>query len=710
MYTRLEKAIRSKKIIYSPKVLKQAFLFAEKAHKGQKRDSGEPYLSHPFEVAMILIEMGLDANTIIAGLLHDTVEDSETTEDDIKNKFGDDVANLVLGVTKLEKINFVRDKAADNLTEKEEIEIENFRKFFLAMAKDPRVVLIKLADRLHNLKTLSHKNIESQGRIARETLNIFAPLADRLGMGQLKADLEDLAFSFYLPEDYKNVKKLVSERLEDRKKYVDEFKEILKKNFHKSGVSVISIEGRAKHFYSIYKKLQKTEGDIDKIYDLMAIRIIVRDVSSCYKTLGAIHQGYKPLIYRIKDYIAVPKPNGYQSLHTTVFGHEGRITEVQIRTTQMHQEAEMGIAAHWHYNQAKSKLFGRRLQSSLAPKKELDWVKQLVEVQKDTSSREFIESLRLDFFKDRIFVFTPMGNLFNLPEGATPIDFAYQIHSEVGNHCIGARINGKIVNLDAKLENRDIVEILTSNKARPRRDWLNFVKTSTTKQHIRAWFRIQSREENLKSGEAILLKEFKNVEITIQNIKEKKVLEGLSLKNLEELYVKIGEGQITVKQVMRKISLTEERKVKTKEVKKTVGIIKGTEGIRYRLASCCSPKIGDIIAGYVTQGQGVSIHKRGCINITNKDKDKFISVSWKNTKTLYQIPIIIRAKNRVGLLKDITVLLSDKDINIGPVRSKQNGDMSEIDMILEIEKPNVIPPVLKSIMAIKDVRDVKRGG
>lgn len=706
----LERELDHHHIVYDKKIVAKAFEFAQKAHEGQFRVSGEPFIIHPVEVAKILASMSLDEKTILAALLHDTVEDTDVTADQVGEEFGFEVKKLVVGVTKLTKLDFSSEHALEVVSDREQIEIENFRKFFLAVAEDLRVVLIKLADRLHNLKTLSAMPPESQIRTAKETLEIYAPLSDRLGMGQLKVELEDLAFRYYMPEEYAKVTMAVKEKMDDRYGYIKTFKNKLGKLLYKEGLNSILIEGRPKHFYSIYKKLKKSDGDIEKIYDLMAIRIIVEAVSDCYRALGIIHQQYKPLIYRIKDYIAVPKPNGYQSLHTTVFGENGRITEIQIRTPQMHEEAEMGIAAHWHYNQNKAKLFAKKEkgEAAVASVKEISWVKQLIELQKNSTSKEFIESLKIDFFKDRIFVFSPKGNIFNLPEGATAVDFAYHVHTEVGNKCIGAKVNGRIVNLNKRLENRDIVEILIATKAKPSRDWLSFVKTSQAKQNIRSWFRKQTRESNLKSGEEILASEFKANNIPFEDLNKRRIYESFNARNLEDLLVLVGEGQITNEQILRRMIVPEVKKTKTKPVKGATTVIRGAEGMRYRLANCCQPQVGDQIIGYITQGQGISIHRASCKNVITKDPKRLVSVSWENGEKVHHCPITVLAKNRVGLLRDITSVLADKNVTILHVRSRQDKDLSSIDMNLELEDLGILPSILRNIKGINDVCEVKK--
>lgn len=471
-------------------MVKKAYRFAEECHKGRRRISGEEYISHPYGVALVLADLKVDVKTIAAGLLHDTIEDCGVKERDIEQGFGSEIAFLVSGVTKLGEINF------DNINVGEKYKndpkrikkIESLRKLFLAMAEDIRVVIIKLADRYHNLQTLYALDEKDQKRIAEESMEIFAPLADRLGMGRLKADLEDEAFRYLYPKEYRNVKGVIKEALKEKEEYLSKIKKHIGKLLKSEGLEA-EIEGRAKHLYSIYKKLKKKDNDISKIYDLMAVRIIVPTKSDCYKTLGIIHGEFKPLIYRIKDYIAVPKPNGYQSLHTTVFGLDGKITEIQIRTEKMHNEAEKGVAAHWHYAEMKRGKSSNENKVSFAPKDKMSWIGELLDWQEESDTmEEFVEGLTIDIFNDRIFVFSPLGDVFDLPVGATPIDFAFVIHSDIGEKMIGAKVNGKMVPIDYRLENRDIVEIITKKNAKgPTRDWLKKAVTNKAKNRIRAW-------------------------------------------------------------------------------------------------------------------------------------------------------------------------------------------------------------------------------
>ena len=586
MYKEIEKTLNQKKIAYDPKVLTKACDFAGKAHDGQKRATGDPYIVHPLAVAHILADLGIEFHTIIAALLHDTVEDTSISLDEIEKQFGRDIRNLVNGVTKLSEIEFSRQYQLESLTERQEMEVENFRKFFLAIAEDLRVVLIKLADRLHNLETLSAKPIASQKRVAQETLEIYAPLADRLGIGQLKVDMEDLAFRYFMPDEYQKVRLLLSEKIEDRKKYVNLLKKSLYRLLTKNQINVIKIEGRAKHFYSIYKKLKKSDGDIDKIYDLMAIRIIVPEESDCYKVLGVIHQQYKPLIYRIKDYIAVPKPNGYKSLHTTVFGLDGKITEIQIRTAKMEEEAERGIAAHWYYSEKKGLRAALKRILMPAPEKELTWIKQLQEWQKEIKGPpdEFFQSLKIDFFKDRIFVFTPRGDVINLPDGATPIDFAYNIHSEIGHHCQGALVDDKLVSLDTPLTNGQVVEIITNKLQKPSRDWLKFAKTNLAKSRVKQWLARYAAEP-----------------ITETEIKK-------------EVPKPAEAPKILAKSPSQKFIIE----------------VEGDYKIPTALAKCCQPQPGDPVKGYITLNQKITVHRADCSNLSRlKDQKRFVHVAWK---------------------------------------------------------------------------------
>ncbi|MCK4781569.1 bifunctional (p)ppGpp synthetase/guanosine-3',5'-bis(diphosphate) 3'-pyrophosphohydrolase [Candidatus Parcubacteria bacterium] len=569
-------------------LIKKAYDFAKKAHQGQKRESGEDYIQHLLRTACCLAEMKLSANTIAAGLLHDTVEDTEITNKDIQKEFGKEIAFLVEGISKLGKIKYHGVQR----------HVENLRKIFLAMAKDIRVVLIKFCDRLHNLETLNYLPPEKQKRIAMETLEIYAPLCYRLGMGGLKGRLEDVSFPYVYPKEYQELLNQVKEQYEEREKYLKKVNSVVEKKLRKAGVRVIEIHSRSKRYYSLYKKLQRYDNDLSKIYDLVALRIIVKDVKDCYRTLGIIHKLWKPLPGRIKDYIAMPKLNTYRSLHTTVFCLGGKIIEFQIRTPKMHKEAEFGIAAHWYYSEQRGLASRIKKLITKAPEKKLQWVKQLQEWQeeaKDFSPDEYLKSLKIDFFKNRIFVFTPRGDVIDLPDGATAVDFAYAVHTEVGNQCAGAKINEKMVSLSQPLKNEDVVEIIIDKKRIPSQDWLKFVKTNMARSRIKNWFKRESQSSRLIKGKQILGKAIQDIKI-----KEKKVIKSL------------------------KISLKPKKKPKV--------FIAGKTGYLINLAKCCDPKPGDKIQAYITKDQGASVHKIDCARLKQAQKkwpQKIIQASWK---------------------------------------------------------------------------------
>ncbi len=579
---------------YNPKadfeLIKKAYYFAEKAHHGQKRKSGEDYIIHPLYVAYYLAEMKLGSITIAAGLLHDVVDDTEVTNEEIQKEFGKEIAFLVEGVSKLGKIKY---RGIQRY-------VENLRKIFLAMAEDIRVILIKFCDRLHNLKTLSYLPPEKQKRIALETLEIYAPLCHRLGIGDLKGRLEDIAFSYAYPKEYKKLINQVKERYEQREKYLKKVRRVIEKELKKAGVDIIEIHSRSKRYYSLYQKLLRYDNNLDKIYDLVALRIIVKNVKDCYRALGIIHKLWKPLPGRIKDYIAVPKPNNYRSLHTTVFCLDGKITEFQIRTPQMHKEAEFGIAAHWYYTEQKGLVSQIKRFVTKPPEKKLKWVRQLQEWQRETkelSPDEYLKSLKIDFFKDRIFVFTPKGDVIDLPEGATPVDFAYAVHTEIGNKCAGAKVNEKMVALSYSLKNGDLVEIITDKKREPSQDWLKFVKTNMARSRIKSWFRKKTQPNHLVKGKQIL-------DQAIQGLKQKKFIK----------------------------TLKESLKPKHLERKQAKVFIGGETGYLINLAKCCSPKPGDKIQAYITKNQGASVHKIDCGNLKRLQKkwpQKVIMASWK---------------------------------------------------------------------------------
>ena len=622
------------------KMVEKAFYFAESAHSGQKRESGEDYIIHPVDVACILVEMGLDTSTIIAGLIHDVIEDTKYTYDDIAEKFSPEVANLVDGVTKLGKIKFQT---------KEEEQANNVRKMLLAMTKDIRVILIKLADRLHNMRTLKYMPEKKQKEKAKETLDIYAPLAHRLGISKIKWELEDLSFRYLNPEEYYDlVDKIAAKRTEreaDIKEILKEVSEIL----DNAGINA-EIDGRPKHFYSIYKKMVTKGKSIDEVFDLMAFRIIVNSIKDCYAVLGMVHTLYKPIPGRFKDYIAMPKPNMYQSLHTTVLAKDGKPFEIQIRTFEMHKTAEYGIAAHWQYKEGTTNIKESDLQSKLA------WIREVIEWQREEENpKEFMENFKIDLFSDEVFVFTPRGKVINLPHGSTPIDLAYRIHTDVGNRCIGAKVNGRIVSLDYELKTGEIVEILTSSIEKgPNIDWLSTVKSNQAKTKIRAWFKKQKREENVLKGKELLEREAKKQGHNFGEVAKTDLLEKLFRKynfnNIEDLEVAVGIGNIIASNVISK--LIEVRKPETNltvdEVKESITknknktkksssygiVVKGETDIYVRYAKCCNPVPGDEVLGYITKGRGVSVHRKDCRNLfslINTDPSRVVEVEWSGT-------------------------------------------------------------------------------
>ena len=665
------------------KLVKKAMEFATAAHQGQKRVSGEDYIIHPLRVAEILTQMNLDSKTVAAGLLHDVADDTPKTLQDIEKEFGDEIAFLVSGVSKLGKLRYPKTglevkTVEERIGEPLDRRAENLRKMFLAMGEDLRVVLIKLADRLHNMETLGSLPPEKRQRIALETLEIYAPLADRLGMGEMKVELEGLSFPYLYPREYEWLINNVKERYEKRKGYLDRVQPILKKTLEKEGIKISDIHSRAKSYWSLYQKLLRHDMNFDKIYDLIALRIIVKDVTQCYKALGTIHKYWKPLPQKIQDYIALPKPNGYQGLHTTVFCIDGKLTEFQIKTKEMHEEAENGICAHWAYKEGVSLTAG---------KNKFVWVQQLRDWQGEAlKSEEFLETLKIDFFKHRIFVFTPMGDVIDLPEGATPVDFAYTVHTEIGHKCSGAKVNGKMVTLYHILRNGDVVEILTDKNKKPSRTWLEFVKTSIAKSKIKSWLKQESRPENLARGVKALdesLKEFQGISLAgLNQSKKDEMLKSFSFKDLESLLVAIGEGELSIKEIFKKIfkdkdffqqQAKAESGLKIKKVEGAkVGAISlaGQKGMQVFLAKCCTPQLGQPIKAYITRNRGASIHKEDCLNLIRAQKKwphKIIEASWDQKETEefpYSAIIRIEGDDRIGLFSDIFSTVSNMGINI----------------------------------------------
>ncbi len=615
-------------------LIERAFALAQHAHQNQKRMSGEPYLIHPLAVASFLADMGLDAATVCAALLHDILEDTSTSKEEIEKIFGRDIAFLVEGVTKLKAIQYRGTPRTDTPIDPH---VESLKKMFFAMAEDIRVVLIKLADRYHNMQTLKYQNPEAQKRIALETLEIYAPIAGRLGMGSLKGQLEDLAFPFAYPAEYRDLLTKVQDTYTDRLRYVDRTKPLVARKLRDAGIQIIAIDSRAKRYYSLYQKLWRVEFDTEKIFDLVALRIIVPDIKLCYEALGVLHSLYKPLPGKIKDYIAFPKPNGYQSLHTTIFCEKGRIVEVQIRTSDMHEHAENGIAAHWAYSES-----GKR-RAIKAHQGEAQWVNQLKNTLKEIQSADGLKNLTIDFFKNRIFVFTPMGDIKDLPEGATPIDFAYAIHSSIGHSTQGAKINGKIVPLTTSLQNGDVVDIIRLKNGKPSFDWLGIVKTTHARNQIRSWFRTHDPQTAIMNGRTVFNKELRSVDLSLEKLDKEilyTILETHGLKNSDDLFTKISIGEISAQNIIRTVfkekiearrQLSRSRKTKTSSTPPRPGgiLIEGHRDMLYKLGKCCAPDAASEIRGYITQNRGITIHRSTCPNIKNATKSRTITTQWE---------------------------------------------------------------------------------
>ncbi len=705
---------------YDPKadteLIERAYNYAMIAHAGQKRISGEPYIIHPVEVALILTEIEMDTQTICAALLHDVIEDTDIGYMSIVNDFGEEIALLVDGVTKLSRINF---------KSKEDAQVENLRRMFIAMAKDIRVILIKLADRLHNMRTLQFQSERKQKEIAQETMDIFAPLAHRLGVFKFKWELEDLAFSYLDPEMYYEIAKRLKQKRKEREDYVHAIIEQIYSGLEQIGIQA-DIEGRPKNIYSIYKKMIKQGKDIDEIYDKIAIRVVVNDIRDCYGVLGIIHTMWKPLPGRFKDYIATPKPNLYQSLHTTLIGEGGEPFEVQIRTEEMHRTAEYGIAAHWRYKEGtnpREKKFDEKL----------SWLRQILEWQQEVKdTNEFMESLKIDLFDDTVFVFTPKGKVIELPKGACPVDFAYRVHTEVGHKCTGAKVNGRIVPLDFPLGNGDIVEILTSkNSPGPSFDWLNFVKTSSAKSRIKNWFNREKRQENIIRGRDLLEKELKKKHFNPKEMLKEDKLQEVSRKfgynSVDDLFAAIGDGNITVNGVMNKqkelffhdahvedmLPLNITDKALPRREKDTGALrIKGVDDVAIRLSRCCNPLPGDPVLGYITRGRGVSVHRRDCPNLQSylqHEKDRIIEVEWADDRGIYTVELELKAMDRSRLTTDVMTIIADMRINIHSVFSRATKNNEAImNFKLEIKDLAQLNAVIQRIHKVKDVLEVRR--
>ncbi len=702
----------------------RAFEFAYKLHEGQYRKSGEPYICHPVAVAGLLRDLGGGGAMIAAGFLHDVVEDTEITIEQLEEIFNPEVRQLVEGVTKLSKFNF---------SSKTESQAENIRRMFLAMAQDIRVIVVKLADRLHNMRTLEHLADEKRRRIAQETRDIFAPLAHRLGIGRFKWELEDLAFKYIEPDAYRQIQDLVAEKRGDREARLAKVTEVLKARLEQAGIRYTDISGRPKHLYGIYQKMQRQQKEFNEIYDLAAIRIVVQTNEECYRALAIVHDEFKPIPGRFKDYIGLPKPNRYQSLHTAVVGFTGRPVELQIRTIEMHHIAEYGIAAHWKYKEKGSTY------TQMAPGEEkFTWLRQLVEGQNDLKdAQEYLESVKDNLFEDDVYVFTPKGDVIALSPGATTVDFAYRIHTEVGNRCSGARINGRMVTLDTQLKNGDIVEILTHKNSHPSLDWLNFARTSAAKNRIRQWYKRSHRDENIARGRDMLEKEMGKTgfEALLKSAPMEQVAQKCNYHSVEDLLAAVGYGEITLNLVLNRWRevFKAQQPVETTEIitipttaprsplptkKVSESPIAGVEGLLYHLAGCCSPIPGESIIGVVTRSnRGISIHRQGCQNVESVEGDRLIPVSWnpidssKGRPQTYPIDVQIEAIDRVGVLKDILSRLSDQSINVRNANVKtSNGQPAIIDLGLEIRDRHQLEQVFVQIKKMSDILNIRRVG
>lgn len=720
-------------------MIDKAYATACEAHKDQVRKSGEPYIIHPLCVAIILADLELDKETIIAGLLHDVVEDTIMTNEELETQFGPDVELLVDGVTKLEQLQYTGDAAPDRLNSREELQAENLRKMFLAMAKDIRVILIKLADRLHNMRTLKYKSPESQKRIARETIDIYSPLAERLGISTIKIELDDLALKYLEPDAYYDLVEKIALRKSVREKYVQDIVDEVSEHILGAGIQA-QIDGRVKHFFSIYKKMKNQGKTIEQIYDLFAVRIIVDSVKDCYAALGVIHEMYKPMPGRFKDYIAMPKANMYQSLHTTLIGSTGQPFEIQIRTFEMHRVAEYGIAAHWKYKEASD---GKV--STGGEEEKLAWLSQILEWQKGVSdNKEFMKLLKsdLDLFSDHVYCFTPSGDVKNLPAGSTPIDFAYSVHSAVGNKMIGARVNGKLVTIDYKINNGDCIEILTSQNSKgPSRDWLNIVKSSQAKNKISQWFKNEFKEENVVKGRELLYSYCKSKSINPSDVNTPEyrasVMHKYGFNDWEAVLAAIGHGALKEGQVVNRMlelyardhkkqvtdnelltAIQENNQNKPMRPKGKSGItVNGIHDVAVRFSRCCAPVPGDEIVGFVTRGRGVSIHRTDCVNIlclTDIERSRLIDAEWqpevldsKNDKFLAEI--VIYAQNRNGLLADITKTITEKNIDIRSMNTRTSKQgIATMATSFEIGSREELNAIIDKIRTIENVLDIER--
>ncbi len=698
-----EKLVRQNRSDDDIAKIEQAFLFAKKLHDGQYRISEEPYIIHPVEVAKILIDLKADTNTVIAAFLHDILEDTDTQPDELEKLFSKDVLNLVQGVTKLGKLQF---------KSTEERQAENFRRMFIAMANDIRIIFLKLADRLHNMRTLNFMAANKQQKIAQETLDIFAPLANRLGIGKIKAELEDLSLRYLHPDKYYEIAQLVSQKKAERELTVNLLIEKISQDVKNSGINA-QITGRAKHYYSIYSKMERLNVAFHDLYDITAVRVIVDTEKECYEVLGIIHSQFKPIPGRFKDYIAMPKGNMYQSLHTSVIGPRSKPLEVQIRTKEMHEIAEFGVAAHWKYKEKGSK------KAAGDTDMQFSWMRKMAEYGNDlTNAEEYVDSVKLDIFSDQVFVFTPNGDVFDLPVNATPVDFAYRIHSDVGQRTVGALINGRIAQLDSKLKNGDIVEILTSKQPAPRLDWLNFVVTKQASSKIKQWFKKNNREDHINLGKSNLEHDLTKAVFDehVKNGEFERIAKLMNYVSAEDLFAALGYGETTLNKIVNKLKKPQiknpdasfgQERVRKKSEKDIIGL----EGLLYSIAKCCSPIPGEPIVGVVTRSKGVSVHRVDCNSLEMIPPERMMDIHWagENTNRTYSTTIRIETLDKIGLLKDIIASVADNNTNINFANVKaKNNKVGIIELGLELDNVNTLKKVINSIQALPDVYSVKR--
>lgn len=702
-------------------MLEEVYRFAEDLHKSQFRKSGEPYITHPLHVAVTLAELGLDEKAIAAGLLHDIAEDTNCKMNCVVNNFGEEVSFLVNGVTKLGKLE---------CNSKEERQLESYRKMFLAMAEDVRVIIIKLADRLHNMRTLKHQAPEKQKEIAKETLEIYAPIANRLGISKMKWELEDLSLRYLEPDKYYDLVARISMKRKEREEYINQVINVLNEELKKADLKV-EIAGRPKHFYSIYNKMIKQNKDLNELYDLIAVRVLVDTIKDCYAVLGIVHTLWKPIPGRFKDYIAMPKPNMYQSLHTTVIGPGGEPFEIQIRTYDMHRTAEYGIAAHWIYKESG----GSEMKKSNS---QLSWLEQLKEMQSEAKdNKEFMESIKIDLFSDSVFVFSPKGDVYELPVGSTPIDFAYRVHTEVGNRCIGCKVNNKIVPLDYQLKTGDIVEVLTSKVANgPGQDWLNIAKTSQAKNRIRQWFKKDRRGENMLKGEELLEKEIKKQGLDAAFYTKSDHINQIARKvgysNWEDVFAAVGEGALTALQVLNRLKDEFQRdesgknvndllnSKSNKEARKNIKpqkksknnsgvLVKGIDDIEITIAHCCKPLPGDPITGYITRGRGIKIHHNDCPNLKNYEPDRLVEAQWASEESnVFPVQLLVVALDRPKITPEVMGLINDAKVHITAITSRVKNDQTFMEMDIEVNDLEQMNVMMDKIKSVKDVLEVKR--